>query len=66
MISDDTVTLAVQINGKVRAEILAPADATEKEAIELAKADEKIMPLIAGKPIKKAIYVAGRLVSLVV
>jgi leucyl-tRNA synthetase len=62
----ETITLAVQINGKVRAEIIVPADIDEQSAIEAAKSNEKIAGYIAGKQIKKAIYVTGRLVSLVV
>ncbi|HVX58183.1 MAG TPA: class I tRNA ligase family protein, partial [Candidatus Saccharimonadales bacterium] len=63
---EEMITLAVQINGKVRGEILVAADITQEEAIAAAKADDKITELIAGKDIKKEIYVPGRLVSLVV
>jgi leucyl-tRNA synthetase len=56
----------VQINGKVRSEIVVAADVSPKDAIDAAKADEKIAALIDGKDIKKEIYVPGRLVSLVV
>jgi leucyl-tRNA synthetase len=66
LVKEETITLAVQINGKVRAEINVPADISEEDAIALAKENEKIKDNIAGKQIKKAIYVPGRLVSLVV
>ena len=66
LVVEDIITLAVQINGKVRAEIVAPADITKEAAIAAAKADEKIAALIKDKTIKKEIYVPGRLVSLVV
>jgi leucyl-tRNA synthetase len=66
LIKEEVITLAVQINGRVRSEIVVPADAGEAVAIEAAKADEKIAAQIAGKDIQKAIYVPGRLVSLVV
>ena len=66
LITEVIMTLAVQINGKIRAEIEVPVDISEVEAIEAAKTDEKIAALIAGKKIKKAIYVPGRLVSLVI
>lgn len=66
LIKEQLITLAVQINGKVRGEILAEADIGEKEAIEAAKNDGKVAKSLAGKKIKKAIYVQGRLVSLVV
>jgi leucyl-tRNA synthetase len=66
LVKEEMVTLAVQINGKVRSEIIVEADIDEKSAIEAAKTDDKIALQITGKTIKKAIYVPGRLVSLVV
>lgn len=66
LVEEDVITLAVQINGKVRSEIVVPADVSEEEAIKLAKQDQKVAPHIEGKAIKKAIYVPGRLISLVV
>ncbi|HEY5549759.1 MAG TPA: leucine--tRNA ligase [Candidatus Saccharimonadales bacterium] len=65
LIAEETMTLAIQINGKVRAEIEVPADIGEAEAIQLAKTEVKVMELLTGKEIKKAIYIPGRLVSLV-
>lgn len=62
----DEITLVVQVNGKVRAELQVPADITKDDAIALAGSHEKIAALIAGSEIKKAIYVPGRLVNLVV
>lgn len=66
LVKEELVTLAVQINGKVRGEIMVEADTTEDKALEAAKADEKIAAQIEGKSIKRVIYVPGRLVSLVV
>lgn len=66
LIKDEMVTLAVQINGKVRSEIVVEAGLDEQAVIEAAKNDAKINLLLNGKHIKKAIYVPGRLVSLVV
>jgi leucyl-tRNA synthetase len=66
LVTEDIITLAVQVNGKVRSEIVVSADISEAEAIKAAKEDEKIAVQLAGKQIKKAIYVPGRLVSLVV
>jgi leucyl-tRNA synthetase len=62
----DVLVLAVQVNGKVRSQIEVPADAAEDVIISAAKADEKVVPFIAGKPLKLAKYVKGRLVTLVV
>jgi leucyl-tRNA synthetase len=66
LVTEEVITLAVQINGKVRSEIVVSAGISEADAIKAAKADEKVAVQIAGKDLKKAIYVPGRLVSLVV
>ncbi|MBA3456775.1 MAG: hypothetical protein H0T42_27045, partial [Deltaproteobacteria bacterium] len=57
---------AVQISGKLRSQIEVAPDAAEAAILAAAKADEKIAALIAGKEIKREIYVKGRLVNLVV
>jgi len=62
---DDTVEIAVQINGKIRAKIEVVTDASNDEAIAAAKADEKIAEELNGKNIIKEIYVKGRLVNIV-
>ena len=61
-----TMVLPVQVNGKKRSEIEVPADALEPAILETAKADEKVQSFLAGKPIKREIYIKGRLVNLVV
>jgi leucyl-tRNA synthetase len=62
----DTVKIAVQVNGKVRAELNLPTDVSQEQVIEAALADEKIQTYTAGKEIRKTIYIPGRLVSIVV
>ena len=62
----ETITLVVQVNGKVRDRIAAPADIDEPAARELALSSAKVQPYTAGKTINKAIYVPGRLVNVVV
>jgi leucyl-tRNA synthetase len=54
------------VNGKLRGRIVVPADATEEFVLERALADEKVKAAIAGKQIVKKIYVAGKMVNLVV
>ena len=63
---DDTVTLAVQVNGKVRGDVTVPAAATDAEAVAAAKAVENVRRHLEGKTIVKEIVVAKRLVNLVV
>ncbi|MDY7076384.1 MAG: leucine--tRNA ligase, partial [Chloroflexota bacterium] len=64
--ADEVITLIVQINGKVRARIQAPADITEGAAREAALSDENVQRHIAGKEVRKVICVPGRLVNIVV
>ncbi len=65
-IQTETVEIAVQINGKVRAKISALADISEAEAKALALADEQAQKYLAGQKIQKVIFVPGKLISLVV
>ena len=63
---ESMVTLAVQINGKVRDEIIVAAETSEEEIKKLALASEKVKKWLEGKEPKKIIYVKGKLVSIVV
>ena len=63
---EDTVTIVVQVNGKVRATIEMAADISEADAIAKAKEPENVRKYLEGKTVKKEVYVKGRLVSLVV
>ena len=63
---EDTVEIAVQINGKVRSRVTIPADADAAAATAAAKADEKIAPALEGMATVKELYVPGKLVTLVV
>ncbi len=56
---------AVQVNGKLRGEIEVPADMGKDDVLAAAKADAKIAPHLAGKTLKKEIFVPGRLVNFV-
>jgi leucyl-tRNA synthetase len=60
------ITLVVQVNGKLRGEIVVPKDAA-KEAIESAAlANENVVKFTDGKTVKKIVIVPGKLVSVVV
>jgi leucyl-tRNA synthetase len=61
-----TITIAVQVNGKLRGQIEVSPDAAEDAIKSAARADEKVVPFLEGKPIKREIYVKGKLVNLVV
>ena len=62
---DDTVEIVVQVNGKVKAKLMVAVDMNKEAALAVAKANEKITPLIKGKNIIKEIYVPGKLVNIV-
>ncbi len=62
---EETVEIAVQINGKVRDKINVPVDIDSDGAISLAKQSEKISAQLYGKNIIKEIYVKGKLINIV-
>ena len=62
----DVMVIAIQVSGKLRGQIEVPLDASEQDIVAAAKADDRVIPFLAGKPIKREIYVKGRLVNLVV
>ncbi len=64
--AEEMITLVVQINGKLRARLEAPADISEEAAREAALSDENIQRHIAGREVRKVVYVPGRLVNVVV
>ena len=63
---EDQVTLVIQVNGKVRDRIQAPADIQDNDAKALALASDAVQKLLDGKPPKKIILVPGKLVNIVV
>jgi len=64
--AEDEITYAVQINGKLRGQVTVSADASEADVKGAAKADEKVAPHLAGKTIRKEVFVPKRLVNFVV
>jgi leucyl-tRNA synthetase len=65
LLVDDEVTIAIQINGKLR-DTLTAAKGAPREALEaLALGSPKIASLLNGKPPRKVIVVPDRLVNLV-
>jgi len=60
-----TATMAVQVQGKVRAKIEVPADISDAEAQRLALADENVQRYLDGRPVAKVIVRAPKMVSIV-
>ena len=65
LVRDELITIAVQINGKVRDALLASPEVTENEVVSLALESEKVNKYLAGKEIKKQFYVKGKILSIV-
>ncbi len=63
---DDTITVAVQVNGKLRDTVEVPADIDQDGIREVVVAREKMQTWLEGKQVVKFIYVPGKLVNLVV
>jgi leucyl-tRNA synthetase len=64
LLVESTVTIVVQVNGKVRARLDVPADLPTAELEKLALASAKVREFTAGKAIKKVIVVPGKLVNI--
>ena len=63
---EDSIEIPVQINGKLRGRIKVPAAAAQADIEAAAKADAGVAPHLAGKTIRKIVYVPGRLLNIVV
>lgn len=63
---DETVELAIQINGKTRDTLTVPAETQENEIKQLTIEREKVKKYIDGKEIKKVIFIKGRLINIVI
>ncbi|MBI5754433.1 leucine--tRNA ligase [Candidatus Peregrinibacteria bacterium] len=66
LVVDDTVKIGVQVNGKVRGEIEINKNATQEEAIKLARINENVLRYLTQGQLIKEIYVPGRIVGFVV
>lgn len=66
MLQSETLTIAVQVNGKVRGEIEIGMDAPEDEVKQKSLAQENVKAHTEGKEIIKFIYIPGRIVNIVV
>jgi leucyl-tRNA synthetase len=64
-IVSESMTIIVQVNGKLRAKLDVALDASEEDVKSLALSDENVQKFITGEP-KKVIYISGKLISIVV
>jgi leucyl-tRNA synthetase len=66
LMQEDTVVIAVQVNGKLRGQVEVAAPAEETRVFEAVFSSDRIQHWVAGKDIVKKIYVPGKLVNVVV
>ena len=64
--AEDTIEIAVQVNGKVRGHVSLPPDVDQAAALNAARASDRVAEHLAGKTLIKEIYVPGRLINFVV
>jgi len=66
LVKDEMIELLVQVNGRLRDKIAVPAESGQAAAVEFAKASKIVQQWIDNKPVKKTVYVKGRLINFVV
>jgi len=62
----DELEIPVQVNGKLRARIVVPADAPADAILAAALADERVRAHVADRPLRKHVLVPGRMLNLVI
>ncbi len=65
LLATETVEIAVQVNGKVRATTVVPADADEASTEALVLADARVVRVAGRRQVQRVIVVPGRLVNIV-
>jgi leucyl-tRNA synthetase len=63
LLEESTVTIVIQVNGKVRDKLEVPTDLSQTELEKRALASDRVKEFIAGKQIRKVIVVPGKLVN---
>jgi leucyl-tRNA synthetase len=66
LLVDSEVKIIIQINGKMRGEMMVGVDVTEEEIKKMAVENEAVLKYVSGQEIKKVIYVKNRLVNIVI
>jgi leucyl-tRNA synthetase len=65
LLKEDTVTIILQVNGKLRDRVDVPADTPQAELEKAALANNRVQEFLAGKQVRKVIVVPGKLVNVV-
>ncbi|HET6468886.1 MAG TPA: hypothetical protein VFG43_10970, partial [Geminicoccaceae bacterium] len=64
-LATDTVTVAVQVNGRRRAELVLPQGADRHAAEAAALAEPNVQRALAGRPVRRVVVVPDKIVNLV-
>jgi leucyl-tRNA synthetase len=65
LLSSSTMTIAVQVGGKLRGTVEVATDASEEAVLAAAAGEAKVARLLAGRVVAKRVYVPGRIVNFV-
>ena len=66
LLVEDSFSYPISINGKTRTQIEMPTDISQEEAEKLVLANDTVQKWLEGKPLKKFVFVKGRIVNVVV
>ncbi|MHB1562051.1 MAG: leucine--tRNA ligase [Isosphaeraceae bacterium] len=66
LLKEEEIEVPVQVNGKLRARVLVPAEADSPAIEQAARRDERIAAMLEGKTVRKVVVVPGKLVNFVV
>jgi leucyl-tRNA synthetase len=66
LVKDDVVEIGVQVNGKLRGVVQLAIDANQEAALASANAEPNVASHLAGKTVKKVVYVAGKILNIIV
>jgi leucyl-tRNA synthetase len=61
-----SATVAVQVSGKLRGQVVVPRDAPQEQAVEAARADANVARHLEGQSVVKVVYVPNRMLNIVV
>ncbi|MCZ6606876.1 MAG: class I tRNA ligase family protein, partial [Alphaproteobacteria bacterium] len=66
LLEEDTVTVAVQVNGKLRGTVRLPKDSDRESATSVALDLDNVVKAVGGRPVRKVIVVPNRIINVVV
>ena len=66
LLEEDTVTVAVQVNGKLRGTVRLPKDSDRESATSAALDLDNVVKAVGGKPVRKVIVVPNRIINVVI